>query len=126
MDTIELRAKMLAAVLAQGIPMDQAIRDAEAAVVYVTEGPPKEVPPALPKRGPSRTTMILDMWAAGATAKQIAERFGMTSGTIYNAVNSARQRGDARAVLRGNHTEATRAAVATRMREIGRARRRTA
>lgn len=119
MDTTELRATMLQAILAQGVGMDQAIRDAEAAVAYVLSGPAREEPTAFPKRGPARTNMILDMWAAGSSMRDIAERFGMARSGVNSAITKARCADDPRAVLRKSITEQDRAERAARMRAVG-------
>lgn len=120
MDTTELRATMLQAILAQGIGLHQAIRDAEA---YVLSGPAREEPTALPKRGAARTNMILDMWAAGSTAKQIGALLGTSQSAIYQILLRERKNGNQKASLKGNYSAEVRAAASERMRAINPARR---
>jgi hypothetical protein len=123
MDTTELRATMLQAILAQGIGLDQAIRDAEAAVAYVLSGPKQEAPTSLPKRGPARTNMILDMWAAGSTAKQIGALLGTSQSAIYQILQRERKNGNQRASSKGNYSAEVRAAASERVRALNTARR---
>lgn len=96
----ELRATMLQAILSQGIPLAQAITDAEAAVAYVMREKPSNERPARMKRGTARTNAMLDMWAEGYSDRQIADQFGITPGSASIAVQRARRAGDPRAVRR--------------------------
>jgi len=107
MDIQELRATMLQVILAQGIPLQQALQDAEAAVSYIVSGPP--VPTGeVPKRGRARTEAILDMWAEGLPAKLIASKLGMSTGAVIAVLSRARERGDPRAEPRRRYGEAER------------------
>lgn len=95
MSAQDLRATMLAAILAQGIPLEQAMQDAEAAVAYVIQGPSKEAEPE-----PSRRDRVLDMWAQGMVAGAIARAVGMKPMAVQQTVKRARKAGDLRAASR--------------------------
>lgn len=49
---------------------------------------------------PATREAILDSWAAGRTAPQIAAAAGTNAGIVRNIVSAARRRGDPRAALR--------------------------
>lgn len=92
----ELRATMLQAILAQGIPLEQAIKDAEAAVAYVLR--PRELPAAVPVR--ERRDVMLDMWAQHYPASEIAAALGLKQVSVVAMVGMARRQGDPRAIRR--------------------------
>jgi hypothetical protein len=105
MDIQVLRVTMLQAVLAQGIPLNQAIQDAEAAVSYVVSGPPAPPAEVPTTRGRARTEAILDMWAEGLPAKVIASKLGMSKNAVVAMIHRARAKGDPRAVMRRHYGE---------------------
>jgi hypothetical protein len=105
MDIQELRLTMLQAILAQGVPLNQALQDAEAAVSYVVSGPPAPPAEVPTTRGRARTEAVLDMWAEGAPAKLIASRSGMSKNAVFGVVNRARAKGDPRAAMRHHYDE---------------------
>lgn len=105
MNPQELRVTMLQAILAQGIPLNQAIQDAEAAVSYVVSGPPAPPAEVPTTRGRARTEAILDMWAEGLPAKLIASKLGMSTGAVIAATRRARAKGDSRAAMRRHYGE---------------------
>lgn len=114
MNEQELRATMLQAILAQGIPVAQAMHDAEVAVRYVL-GSHAPVEPAAPiKRGKNRTNAILDMWAEGDSVHVITKMAGIKACAVYGAVNRARKAGDPRAAKRAVISDAEIAARAER------------
>lgn len=102
MSAQDLRATMLAAILAQGIPLEQAMQDAEAAVAYVIQGPSKEGEPE-----PSRRDRVLDMWAQGVMTSAIGRSLGMKATAVSQVVLRARRDGDARAKSRHKGKSAT-------------------
>jgi hypothetical protein len=96
MNEQELRATMLQAILAQGIPAQQAITDAEAAVAYVLKGrPTQQAIPIIKKRD-----AMLDMWAAHVPTREIAAALGLKRTSVVAMVAQARRSGDPRAVRR--------------------------
>jgi hypothetical protein len=105
MDIQELRLSMLQTILAQGIPLDQALQDAEAAVSYVVSGPPAPPAEVPTTRGRARTEAILDMWAEKLPAKLIASKLGVSKNAVVGVVHRARAKGDPRAVMRHYYTE---------------------
>ena len=105
MDIQELRVTMLQAILAQGIPPQQALQDAEAAVNYIVSGPPAPTGEVPTRRGRARTEALLDMWAQGLPAKLIASQLSVSKGAVVGAVHRARERGDPRAVMRQRYGE---------------------
>jgi hypothetical protein len=105
MDIQVLRVTMLQAVLAQGIPLNQAIQDAEAAVSYVVSGPPAPPAEVPTKRGRARTEAILDMWAEKLPAKLIASKLGVSKNAVVVAVYRARAKGDSRAAMRHRYSD---------------------
>jgi hypothetical protein len=121
----ELRATMLAAILAQGIPMTQAVHDAESAVAYVMHGPGTAAAPRQEPHGEKRGR-ILDMWAAGASRARIVAEVGTTPASVQSTVIKARAKGDPRAVRRHKAPSEARLAAlracAKRAREARRAR----
>lgn len=56
-------------------------------------------------RAPGKFDAVLTLWAKGLTQSQIAERVGMTVGSVAVYVSRGRHRGDARAVDRGYSTK---------------------
>jgi hypothetical protein len=112
MDTQDLRATMLQAILAQGIPLAQAIFDAEAAVAYVLSGPAAPAAPEPPKK--KRKDAVLDLWADGRTATDIAGRLEMERMAVHKLIQRARNAGDPRAAMRHKKTSDARASDARR------------
>lgn len=96
MDETTIRATMLQAVLANGIPMAQAIEDAEAAVRYVLGGAQASRP--VGRR--ATTERVLDMWSSGKTNRAIAAELGVSVGAVAQRIKRARLAGDPRAALR--------------------------
>ena len=111
MTPTELRATMLQAILAQGVPLEQAMIDAEAAVSYVLSGAQAE-----PQRPVKRRDQVLDMWASGLAVWQIAADVGGTLPSVRQIIHRARVAGDPRALRRRRLTEEQIAAAADRMR----------
>lgn len=93
----ELKATMLAAILAQGVPTAQAIADAELAVRYVMGGAEPVAPRPDPKM---RRDQVLDMWAEGLSTRLIASRVGLTRAGVCTIIHKARREGEPRAVRR--------------------------
>ncbi len=117
MDVENLRMTMLQSILAQGVPMHQAIHDAQAAVAYVLRGLEA---PALDEPAPkTRRDNILDAWAAGETARSIASRLGLKRTTVAKVVCEARKTGEPRAVRRTAHSPEHLAFLAAHGRRIG-------
>jgi hypothetical protein len=110
----EIRATMLAAILAQGIPLEQAMSEADVAVRYVLGKPV-----ARPRKN---REAILDMWSEGLPGHKIAEKLGLTLGGVNSAVFKARMKGDPRANLKMNLTDEQRAARGKRLGAAAKAR----
>ncbi len=122
-DTEHLRATMLAAILANGIPLCQAIKDAEAAVAYVLGGAGDKEPKQLTRT--ERKNRILDMWADGDSTQQIADAVGVKRNSVLVVVTTARNSGDHRAMRRKHLSEAHLTVLRGRAAEMGRARRKS-
>ncbi len=113
MDEATLRATMLQAVLAQGIPMEQALRDADAAVAYVLRGK------GTPAKSAGTREQVLDAWASGERGPKIAQQLNIGLSYVSQIVSKARKNGDPRAVTRTRHSPEHLAAIAERARTMG-------